>query len=119
MAKANTSLVFHQIHNNADLKDEKDPKEKGVKKFAKVLKAAYFNTTQIGNHSPYNFLRNPYRKQPFQSPFNFRYPPFTPNMDPLQSVQQNHLTKENTPFPPPTPQDPTIGELLPPQVIEL
>jgi hypothetical protein len=70
-AKVNTSLVFHQIHNNADLKDKKHLNEKGVKKFAKGLKAAYFNTTPkkkptikrneadtfpIGNHSPYNLL---------------------------------------------------------------
>ena len=65
--KVNTSLVFHQIHNNADLKNKKHLNEKGVKKFAKGLKAATpkkkptikrneADTFPIGNHSPYNLL---------------------------------------------------------------
>jgi hypothetical protein len=44
-SKTKTTYIQHTNISNADLYDKKHLNERGVKKFAKSIKAAYFNTT--------------------------------------------------------------------------
>ncbi|CAB3990526.1 Hypothetical predicted protein [Paramuricea clavata] len=86
-SKTKTTYIQHTNISSADLHDKKHLNERGVKKFAKNIKAAYFNTTpktkKMNKKYPPRDIHNQnfsqhVRTQPFQFGRNNIYPPFTP-----------------------------------------
>ena len=126
--KSNTSFVNHRnIDTNTDLQDKKHLNEKGFKKFAKALKATYFNTTPKrrtarrsdvtttlpnGNHSQEHSSRN---ESSHFSPY-YCYPPFTPITN---HPQPSHTIKGNSLFHSSFPQDLPTRKSVRPQLLEL
>lgn len=78
--KAKISFIHHNnIRSDEDLKDKKHLNQKGVKHFAKNLKAAYFQTSPKQNKRRRPSIR-PDKVFPQQSyPFGFFNTPSTPN----------------------------------------
>ena len=125
-SKIKTTYIQHTNISNADLYDKKHLNERGVKKFAKNIKAAYFNTTpkkkeMNKKYTPsdthnQNFPQH-MRTQPFQFGRNNIYPPFTPII-PTPSINTQHINKGTGPPPPSFCQDNQTNP-LPPQLVGL
>ncbi|CAB4014084.1 Hypothetical predicted protein, partial [Paramuricea clavata] len=130
-SKTKTTYIQHTNISSADLHDKKHLNERGVKKFAKNIKAAYFNTTpkkkEMNKKYPPRDIHNQnfpqhMRTQPFQFGRNNIYPPFTPIIPTPSSppsyqhrINTQHINKGTGPPPPSFCQDNRINT-LPPQL---
>ena len=103
-SKTKTTYIQHTNISSADLHDKKHLNERGVKKFAKNIKAAYFNTTpekkEMNKKYPPRDIHNQnfpqyMRTQPFQFGRNNIYPPFTPII-PTPSSPPSYQHRINT-----------------------